>query len=240
MRSRSFLDRPTFDSAEGVFFGFELDAYRDFIAFGESNIEKESQQLERQFEEFQDDVKSGKSKIDIQYLDYVENNYYDEFGKIDYDFRQNLRRSQIIMLYSFLESKLKEGCNSYAKAHNKKNTIGNLKGQSDLDKIKLFIKRSMGIKIDDLNPEWNYLNNVRVVRNKIVHHNGLIKKSDKDFNKIEKFSKNHFDLVLIDEPDNYLIELNHEDFLKEVISNISKLYHNIIDLEVEQLKASKN
>lgn len=240
MRSRSFLDRPSFDSSEGVFFGIELDTYRDFIVFGESNIEIEGQRLNKEFETFQEELRKNKSKYHEQYIEHIQDNYIDEFTKINSDYIQNLRRSQIIMLFSFLESKLKEGCNSYAEAHNKEYTISNLKGQSDLDKIKLFIKRSMGMKIDDLNPEWNYLNSVRVVRNKIVHHNGLIKKSDKDFNKIEKFSKNHFDLVLIDEPDNYLIELNREDFLKEVISNISKLYHKIIDLEIEQIKASKN
>lgn len=238
MRLRRF-DRPKFDSSEGLFFGFEVDAYKDFIKFGEDNIDRETKSLKIQFEAFQKDVENKILKYDERYLEHIQDNYIDEFGKIDYDFRQNLRRSQIVMLYSSLESKLRDGCNSYAKAYNKEYTVSNLNGQNDLDNIKLFLKRSMNIKIDELNPEWKFVNDLRKVRNKMVHHNGLVNSDDSDFKSISEFSKNRFKIVMVIKPKTYLIELNNPEFLKEIIDNISKLYHKILDLEMEQIKAAK-
>lgn len=235
MRLQSF-DRSKFDNEEGLFFGFELDVYRDYIDFNEKNIDRETEKIGEEFEALADKLKTTPKEYDPRYFEYLQDNYIDTFKKLDYDFRQNLRRSQIIMLYSFLELKLKEGCNSYAEAHNKEYTISQLKGQNDLDKIKIFFKRSMNIKIDDLNPEWKFLNDLRKVRNRIVHHNALITTSDKDFKAIKEFEFDKYTLIKQREPETYLIELVNKSFAQEIIENISNLYHKIITIEMEAKK----
>ena len=167
-----------FDNADGIFFGLELDSYRDYINFNENNIDRETNILNERFDELEKSFGTNSSRYDEEFLEHIRDNHIDEFKKFDDDFRQNLRRSQIIMLYSFLEQKLKVGCNSYARGHQQKYFVNDLKGQNDLDKIKVFIKKSMRIEINELNPEWSFLDNVRKVRNNIVHHNCIVKKQD--------------------------------------------------------------
>lgn len=237
MRLNRFL-RPKFDSSEGIFFTLELEAYKDFIDFNEKNIKKEIKKINKEFSNLQKKFENEPAKYNAA-MDFLEQDYIDALQKLDNEYKQNLRRSQIILLYSFLEVKLRDGCNSYASFYNKEYTVGNLRGQNDLDKIKLFIKNSMHIKINELNPEWNFLDNLRKVRNKIVHHNGSIKKTDKDYRAISQFSENRFQLNADKRSENFVIELSDNKFLKEIIENISKLYYKILDLEINQLKEDK-
>lgn len=230
--------RPKFDSSEGIFFTLELEAYRDFIDFNEKNIEKEINKINKEFDNLQKNFDREPLKYDAA-MDFMEQDFIDDLKKLDNEFRQNLRRSQIILLYSFLEVKLRDGCNSYASFHNKEYSVSNLRGQNDLDKIKLFFKKSMHIKVNELNPEWNFLDNLRKVRNKIVHHNGIIKKVDNDYAAISQFSENRFQLNADSRSENYVIELSDNRFLSEIIENISKLYHKILNLEINQLKENK-
>lgn len=101
-------------------------------------------------------------------------------------------------------------------------SINDLKGNNDLDKIKKYLLKSMNIEITKFEL-WQFINSLRILRNKIVHENSTVQESDNEINNLKSFSSNRFNLEL-DYPSEtvYNINLNNENFLSECLNNVGK------------------
>ena len=94
----------------------------------------------------------------------------------------------------------------------------------------------MDIDIDDLQPEWNYINNLRKLRNIIVHHNGQIKPDHSDYKSFKNFSNDRFELTGGTNSKSYLIEIKNKEFLLEIPDVIFRLLQSIGKCEEKNLK----
>lgn len=109
-------------------------------------------------------------------------------------------------------------------------SLGDLKGNNDIDKIKSFLKQSAKVDFSVLNPEWSFTDNFRQVRYLVVHHKGLIKNnntvnnSDKKFNNIKSFSKGMFTVnQYVSSQNRFKIVLDNPKFSKEIVNKIENL-----------------
>src|SRR5690606_34684002 len=99
----------------------------------------------------------------------------------------------IAQLYTMLESTLFEICEIHHRRFEKAFSIRDIRGQSDWEKIKLYLNRNNIVNLAHLD-DYGFLNDIRKLRNKIVHNNSTIKKTDPDYRSIEKLSEKNFNM----------------------------------------------
>lgn len=100
---------------------------------------------------------------------------------------QSFRTSFFIQIFSVLEHELKEICLIHFQQNKYIFSIADLKGNSDIEKAKLYLKKAGNINFDDFEPEWSYLETMRKIRNRFVHSQGEINQKHPDWNKIYSF-----------------------------------------------------
>lgn len=213
---------------------FEMMQIYDYIDEQEHQFDSKGKDLENKFHQLQKDIKEGKVEAPREYHSYLESSLIDEMWQIDTQFKHFFRQSIVIQLYSLLESKLKYGCDNYASQKKTDYKMRDLKGSSDMDKAKLFMTRTMGITIKDLEPEWGFIQRLRKTRNVIVHHNSELLDSHRDFKEINAFEQKGFELECktskqsdISEPQHYALKFTDKAFLQNVSKNITFLLHKI-------------
>lgn len=99
----------------------------------------------------------------------------------EYKFFHLLRGSALISSYSLLESSLSDACELAKRQFNLQLSYKDIKGDSTLHVFKKYLTKVVGVKLDDLNADWEKINTNRLIRNKIVH----------DLSRIDKDSERH-------------------------------------------------
>ncbi len=122
----------------------ELDIYRDFIKFNENNIALELNKIEKRFNETKNLFVANNAPY--EYFEILEENFESNHDKLNSKYLINLRNSQVIMLYSYLEINLKKGCDNFSKWHDKEYRLNDLNGFNDFDKVKKFRARMVIFK----------------------------------------------------------------------------------------------
>lgn len=117
-----------------------------------------------------------------------EENVLNQAFKFDNEFPNRIRYSGIIQTYSLLEYYMKWLCNKLEKIEDSKFSLHDLKGNSDIKKGKLFLSKLYQIDLKKLEPEWTFINDMRIIRNQIIHKNGEIEMTNNELTKIiEKY-----------------------------------------------------
>lgn len=128
-------------------------------------------------------------QIDISLLD--DKNFI-KYCKSSYEestfYPQSFRTSFFIQIFSVLEHELKEICLIHFQNNKKDFSIEDLKGNSEIEKAKLYLKKSAKINISEIE-QWDYLDTMRKIRNRFVHGQGDISQKHNDWNKIYNFLK---------------------------------------------------
>jgi len=202
---------------------------KSYFEFGETNIEKEIELIRQKF--YKSPTLTYKMlKDDPTAFDEeksrLEDMYYENLYNMDMEIRSRFRQSLIIQLFSFMEVHLYKQCELHKKRNHKEYSVKDLNGNSDLDKVAKYIKYSAGIDIKAL-PHWRFIDNLRKLRNNIVHKEGRI--VDKDsYNGIKEFAVGNFELTKgIDEYE-YQIILSKRDFIDYCIDEVSRFLHGIL------------
>lgn len=217
------------------FIDFEFHLIEEYINHMESHFELELNTIEREFNEFKDSLEKEESTdYSDEYLNHIEDSFIDNAFMFRDVYTKNFRNAQIIQLYSFLEITLKRGCDRFSLFKKTEYKVDDLKGNNDIDKIKKFLKQSVKVDFSKLNPEWQFIDNFRQVRNLVVHHKSIIKNrdvennKDKNFNNILNFSKGRFQLKQYTSLSNkHEIIFDNPIFLNEIILNIKNLIQKI-------------
>jgi hypothetical protein len=154
----------------------DLNNYQNLI---ESFLEKQKQQVEKDFNESDIEAESKKAdeNSDAYYLHLIDF-YSERHHEIARLFPHNFRASFLTQTISVIESELKKICDHFGNHKRQLFRIDDMKGTDDLEKCKDYLKRIAAVSFDDLNVHWQYIKHCKGLRNKIVHQEGRVKISD--------------------------------------------------------------
>lgn len=149
-------------------------------------------------------------------IDHVDENifYHDELPYI-------LHNSFFVSAYFLLEYDIKKICKVLKDRKQIPINLSNLKGNL-LDRLKLYFKLA---GLDFSNKIWPEITNYAKVRNCIVHSNGLLKESDRDYKELIKYIRKEGlikeRVIISGEAAEQEIGLT-EKFCKEVVETMQK------------------
>ncbi len=195
---------PIIDYAEFLLFGieFSLVDFKKYQTKIESFLDKEKKSLDESY---------NKSLAELDQDDYkrynqIAQDYYYRSGDIATLFPHNFRASFLIQIITFIEHELKLICEHYEFEKQTKYSINDLKGTNDIEKAKQFLEKSCNVNFRNLDKEWQFILKIKRIRNKLVHSQGFVKKTEKDWKVFNDFNNKlkYFDFSpkgeLVEEP----------------------------------------
>lgn len=162
----------------------DLRNYQNLIEDFLSNKKNELEENYNQIDLEKEAAKAGPNKD--QYYQHLIDSFAERHHEISRQFPHNFRASFLIQIVSVIESELKKICNHYGASTHQKFRVDDLKGHDDLEKCKIYLKTTVGLNFINFEKEWNYIKLCKLLRNKIVHNDSTIKRTD---NNLINFSK---------------------------------------------------
>jgi len=149
------------------------------------------------------------------------------------------RTSLFTNVFGMLEYELKKACNFHF-INNKPNvSMNDLKGNSDFEKAKNYLTKICKINFDSLNPEWNYLQTIKDLRNILIHNQGeFVQTNEKKTKKLIKFisEKDYLEFKpneSIDEEEYYSndgkIIVTNKKFNEELIDTANNFFTKLLE-----------
>ncbi len=159
-----------------IVFEVEFQYYLDYMKFMEEFLEEEKKKEDKNIEKALSEISSGDSEIAIMFLPKI------------FEFADMLRKSFFVTLYSFFESKLVQECR-LRKNNEIALTFDDIRAPDDIERVKKYFTKVLRSDFPSNSPEWETIQNYRVVRNCIVHAQGRIDelKDKKDREKLQRF-----------------------------------------------------
>ncbi|WP_370425264.1 hypothetical protein [Tenacibaculum dicentrarchi] len=168
----------------------------------ENFLDKEKKSLDESY---------NKSLAELDQDDYKKYNqiakdYYYRSGDIATLFPHNFRASFLVQIITFIEHELKLICEHYEFEKQTKYSINDLKGTNDIEKAKQFLEKSCNVNFRNLDKEWQFILKIKRIRNKLIHSQGFVKKTEKDWKVFNDFNNKlkYFDFSpkgeLVEEP----------------------------------------
>lgn len=121
-----------------------------------------------------------------EYEIYLTDSFFESQMELAILFPHNFRASFLIQIISFVEHELKKICEYHLALTNASFSFDL---RDELENAKKYLTKHVGIRIEDLNPEWGVIKNFKTIRNVIVHGNGKVKKSDKRWEEVNNFTR---------------------------------------------------
>ncbi|WP_316805322.1 hypothetical protein [Pedobacter nototheniae] len=224
-------------------FGIEI-AFQELLDYYKIIEQGLVSEKNTRFKNFSKNYKDAVSNVNEQgYESYLQSELASEYMKLDYYFPHNFRASFLIQIFSFIEYELKQICNHHHHLLATDISISDLKGSSDLDKANLYLKKVCKINFNNLQPEWNYLNSVRKIRNRLVHHQGTITFDDPDRKTILSFIKSSEDISIKEEKlekkdfdkKDITIMITGKEFNEKFLDNAEIFFKNLLEIEGKNL-----
>jgi hypothetical protein len=154
----------------------------------------------------------------------------------------NIHRTSLFTnVFGMVEYELRKACNFHYRNNKTNISMNDFKGNSDFEKAKSYLTKICEIDFSSLNPEWNYLQNAKDLRNVLTHNQGEFLQTN------EKKSKRLMELIrqkdyLEFEP-NETYENNEEEyyskdgkiiikskeFNEELIDNASQFFNKLLE-----------
>ncbi len=118
-----------------------------------------------------------------EYYDHLSDQFFERHWEISELYPHNFRASFLIHIISFIEYELKKICDYYHETSKTDFSISDLKGNSEIEKAKIYLTNVCKVDFSKLNPEWNFINTCKLIRNKLIHQQGILNETDKELNK---------------------------------------------------------
>lgn len=209
-----------------------LENYLALNSFIEKHIEEKQSQIDATYDKIDeiDDVDAWNFEL----TKFEEENGTELFH-FDNEFPNRTRYYMIIQTQAVLEKQLKALCERIRLMHHMPFSIDDLKGNSDIEKGKLYLTRMYGINFRDLEPEWSYVNNMRKLRNQIIHHNGHFTIQDKEILRLIEIIpevNRMWDTVYeqMEEGQEYEILISSKTLIENYVNAVKVLFRKLIDI----------
>jgi hypothetical protein len=203
-----------------------LESFDKYISFAQKHFRNEIDKIDIGVSETKAKIKSG--AIPSEYEDDVIWTHVEDYNLVN-SFEGILINSLAIQLYSIMEVELHGFCNHWTKFSNEIYKVKDLKAHNDIDRVKIYLNKSMGIKKAFETSEWKFVENYREVRNKLVHQDGYLSKVE--FGKFKEMDvvKNGLIIVGNYKDGEYWVALNGSDFLFQASNTIYNLLQKFAD-----------
>ncbi len=193
-RSRPSIDDIQFNPIGNLIYFYDViesTEVRDYIIYSLKAVNQNKEQLEEK-------IKNYKQMAPPEFHSMIDslNEEFGSYYKITLEFG-------LVAVYSLFERTLKKWIDKLNLYYNfNKEGVKFSKSGFDLKPIKQILSTNLGMNVGDIQ-EWDKIRNYQNIRNRIVHHGGVIKESD--IIKLNKFFK-----YQICNPNNGSLQLNNE------------------------------
>lgn len=153
----------------------------------EGFLATKEKELNQKFKSIQntDKIQEAESKT------FKIDDWYDEYYVVSNTFPYNFRASFFVQIIALIEFELKQICNHHHRICKTDVSIRDFRGNSEIEKAKDYLTKICKVDFNNLNPEWQFLQNAKELRNILIHHQGeLVLDGSRKANKIIKFIRN--------------------------------------------------
>ncbi|MDB9382284.1 hypothetical protein PN465_08615 [Nodularia spumigena CS-584] len=155
----------------------DLKNYQNLI---EDFLSREKKKLEEEYDVIDFELESKKAGDNHrEYYNHLIDSYSERHHEIAGLFPHHFRCFFLTQTMAVIEAEFKKLCNSYGHYKGQKFYVEDMKGSSDLEKCKEYIVNLHPMDFNDFADDWQFIKNCKELRNKIVHEEGLIKKTNK-------------------------------------------------------------
>lgn len=177
----------------------------------------------------------AQKKYGNEYLMHMVTSYCNEYERLTLQFPHDFRASFLVQIISFIEYELKAICQYHHTLHNTDFSVLDLNGNGDMAKIKKYLSKAVKLDINKLNPEWGLINKIRKLRNKLVHHQGIVSESEKDLVELNNFIQGNESIelheVTLDKNTHrtYRISITNEYLNDKLINDAENLFKKLLN-----------
>lgn len=164
-----------------AFLSNDFEDYIELQNFIEKHIETNQKEIDKGYDLIDDIEDENEWNLAIDKFDEELGN---DLYRFNHEFPNRTRYFLITQTHSMLEVYLKWFCEKLKSINGNPIGISDLKGNSDLEKGKLYLKKIYNIDFSRLEPEWSFLNDMRKIRNQIIHNNGKFSTKDSEILRI--------------------------------------------------------
>jgi len=216
---------PKISKIDWVAISFSISEFRNYQDLIEEFLVAEKERMDKKSEEAEKNYPN-----EDEYADWVERNI-DRYGEISKIFPNNFRVAFLIQIISFVEFHLKNICDRFYRSENQIFALDDLKGSSDFDKAKLYLKKVAKIDVLSFGEDWKFIDDCRIIRNKLAHQQGLMKKEDSNKTLIEQFAKKHGLIKVVEQTRDFewRIEINGKELNDKLISSVSSFFKQLLN-----------
>jgi len=217
----------------------ELGNYQSAI---EKLLETEKNNLERTFNE-KDIYQKAKDKSEFQseYYNHLLDEYSERQWELTVLYPHNFRASFLTQIISFVEFELKKICDHHHIVNNTVFSIGDLKGNSEIEKCKRYLSKVCNVNFSNLEPEWKFIDDCRIVRNKIIHHQGIFQNIDRDFQRLNEFVKGQIGIRYREDMSatksknltGFTLIIDSKDFCENLLSKTEVFFKRLLNEELK-------
>lgn len=237
MKSKSKLIEYSKDHLFTIDLAFnEFDSYQRMI---EKFLSEEQTRLEQKIKNFGYD----KNENEQGYSDYLLTQLLEGHVSLSKLYTHNFRASFFIQLISFIEYELRSICEYHHSVEKTDFGIQDLKGNNDMDKAKIYLSKSAKIDFNKLNPEWQFIQEAKEIRNILVHHQSRIILNNKTNIRLKKIfnERNYYEYYKIPNSDDgngfeeghFLITNSAAN--RKLIANTKLFFTKLLEIELKIL-----
>lgn len=213
-----------------------LEEYQELHNFIESEILKRQEKIDKLYNEL-DELDDYPNQNWQEKHKVFENNDDLNMYRFDHAFPNRTRYFILIQIHVIIEFYIKWFCEESRKITLNPLSISDLKGNAELEKGKIYLSKIFQIDFKYFEPEWTFINNMRKIRNQIVHNNGNFTNKDQE---IIRIINNNSDLGILwdDIQDEWNADEDREIKIasKNLIENYLKYTNSFFNKLVEKIE----
>ena len=201
-------------------YDFRFDPIKAYLESTQEMILSQEKELEEKFRKWNEEHSENPEIPDAFDIYEMEILNGSEFSNI-------LNKSVYLTIYSTFENEFKklcEWCN-----HSEDFSPKCLKNVNYIGQCRDYITKVLNVNLENLNEQWNKIENYRRIRNVIAHNNGIIKQTSEE---IPTFVNNTKGICI--EQKTSEIQIDSIDFLTEFIDHLVGFLNETIEEIVNQ------
>lgn len=144
-------------------------------------------------------------------------------------FTCNFRITLLSLIISSIENMLKDICYQYKIIKYSSFDINDLKGNSDIEKAKLYLTKVSNKNIGKI-PKWSEINDYKFIRNKFTHQNGRVSNKSSDVTQLRAISAKYHGIKLFEKNGEIRIWISDKIFCKNALNDSYSFINNLIDV----------